>query len=34
MLAAAVVELWLGLATEQKSLEDVANPLTAAEEGR
>jgi MFS family permease len=31
MLAAAVVELTLGVASEQKSLEDVATPLTAEE---
>jgi hypothetical protein len=29
MLAAAAVELWLGVASERKALEDVAAPLTA-----
>ncbi|WP_337185315.1 MFS transporter [Phenylobacterium sp.] len=29
MLVAAVVELWLGVAAERKSLEDVATPLSA-----
>ena len=31
MLAAAAVEWWLGLDTEQKSLEDIAAPLTSSQ---
>ncbi len=31
MLGAAAVELWLGLSSERKSLEDIAEPLTGAD---
>jgi MFS family permease len=33
MVGAGVVELWLGVAAEQESLEDIATPLTAEKEG-
>ncbi|HEY4345957.1 MAG TPA: MFS transporter [Gaiellaceae bacterium] len=33
MVAAGVIELWLGVSAEQESLEDIATPLSATEEG-
>ena len=33
MIAAGLVELFLGVDAEQRSLEDIATPLTAEEEG-